>query len=118
MNKAHELGRVGERLCTDFLQSRGWKILERNINSPFGEVDIICERQGCLWAVEVKTRQDVDDAWLPGIISRQQKKRIANGLEWYARECVHQNHHSLAFYLAIINMKTREIQMFQLFLSR
>ena len=118
MNKAQQLGMKGESLCATFLQSRGWKILERNLKSPFGEVDIICERQGCLWAVEVKTRRLVEEIWMPGILSRHQKRRIANGLEWYAREHATSRHDSLGLYLAIVDMTTRKIQMLQLFLTK
>lgn len=117
MNEPQALGLRGEGLCAAFLQSKGWKILERNLNSPFGEVDIICERQGCLWAVEVKTRRCVDKVWTPGIISRRQLQRIANGLEWYTEKCSRLQHLSLGLYLAIIDMTAGKIQMFQLFLT-
>ncbi len=115
MNQSHALGMRGEFLCSAFLKSKGWKILERNVNSPFGEVDIICERQGCLWAVEVKTRHRIDQIWIPGIVSRCQRQRIRNAFEWYVGRHSKFKGHSLGMYLAIIDMEAEKIQMFQLF---
>lgn len=99
-------------MCAGFLGKRGWKILEQNINSPWGEVDIICERQGCLWAVEVKTRWSFDDHWMPGIVSRKQLRRIRRSLEWYARECRSSDFTQLRVYLALVIISTGKIQFF------
>ncbi|WP_169730450.1 YraN family protein [Salinispira pacifica] len=99
-------------MCAEFLIGRGWKILERNINSPWGEVDIICERQGCLWAVEVKTRWCFDDHWMPGIVSCGQLRRIQRSLEWYARECRSSDFSQLQVCLALIIISKGKIQFF------
>jgi putative endonuclease len=51
-NKA--LGRLGEEMACDFLQSRGQRILERNWRSGHLEIDIITEAEDGLHFVEVK----------------------------------------------------------------
>ena len=50
------LGTSGEKLAVKHLKKQGWKILERNFRTPFGEVDIIAKRRDVLSFCEVKTR--------------------------------------------------------------
>ena len=49
------LGKLGEEVACDFLQSRGHRILERNWRGGHLEVDIISESQDGLHFVEVKS---------------------------------------------------------------
>ncbi len=51
-----ELGFLGENLAGRYLESQGYKILERNYRKPFGEVDLIVEKGDCVNFVEVKTK--------------------------------------------------------------
>ena len=50
------LGRWGETLAADFLTRKGYKILARNMRTPYGEIDIIAQAKEMLVFVEVKTR--------------------------------------------------------------
>ena len=51
------LGRQGEDLTCKYLKKRGYKILERNYVTPFGEADIVAKsRDGYTCFVEVKAR--------------------------------------------------------------
>lgn len=49
-------GKFGERIAVELLRKKGYKILDRNFRSRFGEIDIVAEDQGTLVFVEVKTR--------------------------------------------------------------
>lgn len=49
-------GNFGEDTATNFLKESGYKIIERNFNCRFGEIDIIAMDNNCLVFVEVKTR--------------------------------------------------------------
>jgi len=51
-----ELGDRGEDIAAKYLQQQGYRIVQRNYRSRYGEVDIICAQQGILVFVEVKTR--------------------------------------------------------------
>ena len=51
-----DLGKYGEDLAIKFLKRKGYKILQRNFRSKFGEIDIIAQEQDTLVFVEVKTR--------------------------------------------------------------
>ncbi len=47
-------GNVFEDLAEDYLRNRGYKILGRNIRTPYGEIDILAEYEGKKVVVEVK----------------------------------------------------------------
>ena len=49
-----EFGSFAEGLAEKFLKDRGYKILGRNYRKPWGEVDIIAEKEGIVIFVEVK----------------------------------------------------------------
>ena len=51
-----QVGVLGENIARDFLTSRGYKILEKNLKTPFGEIDIIARKRQFTVFFEVKTR--------------------------------------------------------------
>ena len=50
------LGSKGERLTIKYLKKQGYKILEKNYRTNFGEADIIAKKDNDIVFVEVKTR--------------------------------------------------------------
>lgn len=50
------LGRLGERIASEYLSSQGYKIIEMNFQKRWGEIDIVALELGTLVFVEVKTR--------------------------------------------------------------
>ena len=48
-------GRIGEDLACKFLVKHGYRVVQRNYLKVFGEIDIICTKDGILHFVEVKT---------------------------------------------------------------
>jgi len=58
-----EVGRIGESVAVQFLERKGFTIIERNYRKPWGEIDIIAEKRGIVRFVEVKTlsRENISD---------------------------------------------------------
>ncbi len=55
-----ELGAIGEEAAVRLLGRRGYRIRERNVRCPMGELDVVAEDGGTLVFVEVKTRSTVE----------------------------------------------------------
>lgn len=55
------LGRQGEQLTCKYLRKNGYKIVQQNYVTPFGEADIIAYKKGVYCFVEVKTRNSSED---------------------------------------------------------
>jgi putative endonuclease len=58
MNRSRQnLGKRGEALAAQHLLRRGWRVLGRNLRSPYGEIDVVArDAAGVLVFVEVRAR--------------------------------------------------------------
>lgn len=56
MGRSNELGTWGETKAAEFLTRKGFRLLERNHHSRYGEIDLIMEDDAYLVFVEVKLR--------------------------------------------------------------
>jgi putative endonuclease len=81
---AFRTGISAESRAAAFLIVKGFRILARRWRSPVGEIDIIARRRSLLIFVEVKARENLDDAaWA---VTERQRLRIAAAAEaWLAR---------------------------------
>jgi len=81
---AFRTGISAESRAAAFLIAKGFRILARRWRSPVGEIDIIARRRALLIFVEVKARDQLDDAaWS---VTDRQRLRIAAAAEaWLAR---------------------------------
>lgn len=52
-----ELGQRGEQLAAEHLQRLGYRIVERNYRTRWGELDLVAANEDTLVFCEVKTRQ-------------------------------------------------------------
>ena len=46
---------LGETIASEYLQRKGFKILDRNYRNPWGDIDIIAERDEIVRFIEVKS---------------------------------------------------------------
>jgi putative endonuclease len=59
--KEKKLGNIGEDIAKEYLLSKKYKILERNFRRPWGEIDIIAEKNKKIIFFEVKTLRYFSD---------------------------------------------------------
>lgn len=57
-NEKKKIGDFGERYTIKRLKRKGFRILEKNYHSRFGEIDIIARNRKFIVFVEVKTRTE------------------------------------------------------------
>lgn len=54
--KNYETGKFGERIASDFLIKNGYRIIEKNFHTRFGEIDLVASKSDRLMFVEVKLK--------------------------------------------------------------
>jgi len=77
---AENRGREGERRAAWWLWLRGWRILDRRVRTPAGEVDLVVRKGNLVAFVEVKTR--ATDPELDFAIDERRLRRVAAAAEY------------------------------------
>ena len=85
-NQRIKLGREGEKSVKLLLESKGYRILETNFRTRYGEIDIITAKEDVLVFVEVKTRTG-SSCGIPeeAVDLRKQEKIRKVALEYLSR---------------------------------
>jgi len=78
-----KLGNFGEDLAALFLERRGFKIVDRNFQTRWGEIDIIAQKENHLHFVEVKTRSLTNYGEGEEAIHRFKKRRLLGAAKMY-----------------------------------
>ena len=94
MSSKKEIGTEGEDTATNSLKKMGYRIIEKNFRSPFGELDIIAEEGGYLVFVEVKKRNTPAFGDSFQAINSTKKKHMIKTAMFYMK--VHQCFHRKA----------------------
>ena len=76
-------GAAGEAKAAEFLQARGWRVLERNFRSRAGEIDLVARRGDVLAFVEVKAWRTIPEEDLARSIGPRKRARIARAAALY-----------------------------------
>jgi len=51
-----KIGRIGESIAGEYLEKKGYRIIERNYRTKRAEIDLVVQRKGFLVFIEVKAR--------------------------------------------------------------
>lgn len=86
------LGRWGEALAAEEYRRHGYKVVDTNVHSRFGEIDLILEKGGKMIFCEVKLRKDDHFAEAREFVNAaKQQKVVKTALFWTAntlgKEC-------------------------------
>ncbi len=79
----HELGKIGEDLAVQYIKKKGYKVIERNYRTPYGEIDIIAYDNDVLVFIEVKTRSQNRYGSPAEAITKIKAKHIYRSAEYY-----------------------------------
>ena len=82
MNNRYE-GIAGETAAVEYLQAKGYQIVERNYANKVGEIDIIARDKEYLVFVEVKTRRDDKFGKAIEAVTPDKITKIVKCATWY-----------------------------------
>ncbi|HEX9974511.1 MAG TPA: YraN family protein [bacterium] len=85
-DKQPSVGKLGEDLAANFLEEKGFNIIERNYRFGHGEIDIIAEKEEMLIFIEVKTKKFGDFGDPINWVSRGKQKQIGRIARGYLYE--------------------------------
>ncbi len=77
-----ERGQEAEQAAARFLERQGYRVLDRNFTTKFGEIDLICEKDGILVFVEVRSLRSRTFHPLQ-TLTRAKMDRVRKAAEWY-----------------------------------
>ena len=69
-------GNFGEELSVKELLNKGYRILERNFSSRYGEIDIIAEHDNYIIFVEVKLRKSINNGYPKEAVNKSKQRKI------------------------------------------
>lgn len=80
------LGPWGEGKAAAYLESHGYRIVERNYRCRAGEIDLVVRRGETLVFVEVKTRCSLQCGWPAESVTLAKQHHIRRTALWYVAE--------------------------------
>jgi len=81
-----KLGNFGESLAADFLKKKKYKIIERNFNNRFGEIDIVAKQKKQLIFVEVKLKTGQEFGLPEEEFNFYKKQKLSRAIKSYLLE--------------------------------
>ena len=87
------IGNVGEDIAARFLMRHGYHIIDRNYWKTFGEIDIVCRKDGKVHFIEVKTvsretvsRETIDEHRAEDNMHPAKLRMVGKAIETYLLE--------------------------------
>lgn len=77
------IGRWGEEIAANYLQGQGYEILDRNVRTAYGELDLIARFNDVLVFVEVKTRRSTAYGLAEEAITQKKATHILQSAQAY-----------------------------------
>lgn len=85
MDPRRSVGKRGEEEAARFLQKRGFAILDRNVRSRLGEIDLVARDGKALVFVEVKALRERDGDPPQAAVGRSKQRRLGQLAQHYLK---------------------------------
>ena len=82
MNKV-AFGKQGEALAVKLLQENGYRILQQNVRSRFGEIDLVAQEGPVLCFIEIRTRSGFRFGLPEESITHRKRWQLTRLAHWY-----------------------------------
>ncbi len=76
----------GERTALDFLRKKGFRIINKNYRTKFGEIDIVAQDKRTLCFIEVRTRNTDTQISPKESVDSKKQERISKSTLSYLKE--------------------------------
>jgi len=83
--KRRRVGLAGEQAACDYLEKKGYQIIQTNYRCPLGEIDIIARDQEAIVIVEVRTRTGYSYGGPEESISPEKARRLQKLALYYLK---------------------------------
>ncbi|MDP2926905.1 MAG: YraN family protein [bacterium] len=80
-----ETGRRGEEIAREYLEKKGYKIIEQNYKTKYAEIDLVARQKNELVLVEVRTKTGEDFGAPEETINGKKKRKLRGNALAYAR---------------------------------
>ncbi len=85
MGRNQRVGQWGEEAAAAYLKEHGFDILERNVRTPYGEIDLVAGSSDFTVFVEVKTRASLSLGPPEIAITPRKRKHMLESAAFYAQ---------------------------------
>ena len=75
---------LGEDLAVKYLQNKGYKVIERNYQKRYGEIDVIALIDNTLVFIEVKTRKSISYGTPMEAITYRKLRELIKTAQYYS----------------------------------
>lgn len=79
------LGKCGEDIAAEYLEAKGYEVLDRNWRSGHKELDLVARQGDTLVVVEVKTRRNAEYGDAQDAVDDRKIRRIVSAADAYVR---------------------------------
>ena len=90
-------GRKAEDIALQFLQNKGLKLVERNFNSTYGEIDLVMNENKMTVFVEVRYRKNSTYGSAADTVDRRKQSKLASTAMFYLQRNKHAAKHPCRF---------------------
>lgn len=115
MAKHNDIGKIGENIAKTFLMKHGFSIKEQNYRVPYGEIDLIAEKDNVLHIIEVKSIEVRSNQSLQKLTIRPEdnmtfwkKQKLKRSLRLYLSRLDQKRFLQVDLICVYINQETRE----------
>ena len=83
MYASHEFGKQGEDYACQYLETKGYQIIQRNFSCKQGEIDIIAKNKEEYVFIEVKTRHNFYYGMPSEAVTKKKQKHLWHATKYY-----------------------------------
>lgn len=81
-----KFGTWGEQIAAAYLKMRGFSIQDRNVRTPYGEIDLVAQKADLLVFIEVKTRTSAQFGMPEDAINPKKREHLVACAEHYLQQ--------------------------------